>query len=160
MYSHDIASISDAKVDLETELRRRYVTAETRSRLHQRTFRERVIRAYKEQCAMCRLRHEELLDAAHIIPDSEEKGEPTVTNGISLCKLHHAAFDRGIIGIRPDYIVDIRLDILEETDGPMLKYGLQELHGSRLFLPSRAEFLPDPGNLKWRYEAFRAKRIH
>ena len=36
--------------------------------------------AYRRQCAFCRLRHAELLDAA-IVPDAEE-GEPTVANGL------------------------------------------------------------------------------
>ena len=43
------------------------------------------------RCALCRLRHQELLDAAHITPDSEAEGEPLVSNGVVLCKLHHAA---------------------------------------------------------------------
>ncbi len=37
--------------------------------MHQQEFRQRVLRAYRERCAICRLRHEELLDAAHILPD-------------------------------------------------------------------------------------------
>jgi len=36
----------------------------------------------------------ELLDAAHITPDTHPEGEPIVSNGLSLCKLHQAAFDR------------------------------------------------------------------
>lgn len=47
------------------DARRRYVTLMTRRRLHQQTFRQRVLQAYREHCAICRLRHEELLDAAH-----------------------------------------------------------------------------------------------
>jgi hypothetical protein len=59
-----------------------------------------VLRAYRDCCAVCRLRHEELLDAAHILPDGHPRGEPVVRNGLALCKLHHAAFDRHILGIR------------------------------------------------------------
>jgi predicted restriction endonuclease len=51
------------------EPRRAYVTATFPRRLHQVAFRERVLRAYAERCALCRLRHQELLDAAHITPD-------------------------------------------------------------------------------------------
>ncbi len=50
---------------------------------------------------MCRLKHVDLLDAAHILSDSDG-GQPVVTNGLSLCKIHHAAYDRGIVGVRPD----------------------------------------------------------
>jgi hypothetical protein len=31
------------------------------------------------------------------------------------------------LGIRPDLVVEVRRDVLEETDGPMLKYGLQRI---------------------------------
>ena len=72
--------------DTGAEARRAYITASVRNRLHQRGFRERVLRAYREQCAFCRLRHLELLEAAHIIPNGEPDGEPIVKNGISLCK--------------------------------------------------------------------------
>ena len=73
--------------------RRAYITSSVRVRLHQHSFRERVIAAYQSQCSLCRLHHIELLDAAHIIPDNEPEGEPLITNGIALCKLHHAAYD-------------------------------------------------------------------
>jgi len=124
-------------------------------RLHQKTFQARVLEAYREQCALCRLRHRELLDAAHIVPDSEEAGEPVVSNGLALCKLHHAAFDREIIGIRPDLIVEVRGDVLEEVDGPMLRHGLQGFHGQRIHVPGRALEKPDPERLRERYERFR-----
>jgi putative restriction endonuclease len=135
--------------------RRSYVTATVKVRLHQRSFRERVIAAYRSQCSLCRLRHEELLDAAHIIPDNLPEGEPDVSNGIALCKLHHAAFDSFIIGVSPDYRVHVRHDVLNEHDGPILRYGLQELHGSKLILPSSPVKWPNRDSLQWRFEKFR-----
>jgi putative restriction endonuclease len=104
---------------VQTEYRRQYATAAVQVRLHQASFRERVLDAYRTHCAMCRLKHRELLDAAHIIPDSDPDGHPEVSNGLSLCKIHHAAFDRGIIGIRPDYVIEVREDVLREKDGPI-----------------------------------------
>ncbi|MEZ4697596.1 MAG: HNH endonuclease [Rhodothermales bacterium] len=135
---------------------RKYITAVVRQRLHQRGFRERVLRAYSEQCAVCKLKHSELLDAAHIIGDSEERGDPVVTNGISLCKLHHAAFDKFFIGITPDYEVHVREDILNESDGPMLQHGLKERHGQRLIVPRSIASRPDRERLEVRYKRFRA----
>ena len=134
--------------------RRAYITASVRQRLHQRSFRERVLQAYREQCAICRLRHSELLDAAHIIPDGEPDGEPIVPNGLSLCKLHHAAFDRNFIGVRPDYVVEVRSDILDENDGPMLRHGLKEIHGQHLMIPRNNANKPNPVFLERRYERF------
>lgn len=135
---------------------RAYRTVAAQARIHQHTFRARVLRAYREQCALCRLRHDELLDAAHIIPDSAPTGEPVVRNGLALCKLHHAAFDRMFLAVRPDYTVEVRRDILEEEDGPMLRHGLKGVHGQRIVLPRRAEWQPDQNRLEQRYEAFRS----
>lgn len=145
----------EAKQVPTDEARRSYITATIRQRVHQRSFRERVLRAYREQCAMCRLRHEELLDAAHIIPDGEPGGEPVVTNGLALCKLHHAAFDSMFLAVRPDYVVEVRPDILQEEDGPMLIYGLKGVHHQRLVLPRATEHRPNPESLEWRYHRFR-----
>lgn len=74
------------------ERMRRYVVREVRQRLHQPVFRATVMRAYETSCAVCSLRHTQLLDAAHIVPDSHEGGVASVTNGLTLCKIHHAAF--------------------------------------------------------------------
>lgn len=147
---------SDIKLEiqqvLEKKIERRYVTTQVVQRIHQRSFRESVISAYREHCAICRLKHRELLDAAHIIPDSEG-GEPVVQNGLSLCKIHHAAFDNNILGISPDYHVKIREDILTEVDGPMLKWGLQEMDGVKLYLPI-SHNRPNPDWLDERFQRF------
>lgn len=138
------------------EARRAYVTRVVLQRLHQDKFRHRVIAAYRTSCAVCRLRHGELLDAAHILPDGHPNGLPVVPNGLALCKIHHAAYDRNILGVRPDAVVEIRVDVLEEVDGPMLRHGLQDTHGTKLHLPRRVADRPKPEFLEERYELFRA----
>lgn len=141
--------------ELDVSARRRaYATAAVKVRLHQHRFRLLVVSAYQERCAICRLRHPELLDAAHILPDRDERGRPEVPNGLSLCKIHHGAYDANILGVAPDYIVHIRRDVLEEHDGPMLLHGLQELHGSRIVLPRRHH--PKPEYLEERFGQFQA----
>ncbi|MGZ0152748.1 HNH endonuclease [Kribbella sp. WER1] len=135
---------------------KQYAEQVTRRRLHQPVFRASVIRAYQTQCAVCRLQHGELLDAAHILPDSHENGMPHVSNGLSLCKIHHAAYDRNLMGIRPDNVVEINRELLAERDGPMLKYGLQQMHGSTIAVPRRRLDRPDPDALAWRYAQFQA----
>ena len=137
-------------------IRREYTMSVARQRLHQRVFRERVLKAYRHQCAFCRLRHSELLDAAHIIPDSEPEGEPVVSNGLALCRLHHAAFDRFFLGVSPDRIIQVRPDILGESDGPTLRHALQGLHGIRIILPISARDQPDVAFLARRYDRFLA----
>jgi len=137
------------------ELRRAYVTTLSLRRLHQQRFRLRVLRAYRESCAVCSLRHGELLEASHILPDGHPLGEPSVRNGIALCKLHHAAYDRNILGIGPDLRVSIRTDILQEVDGPMLRHGLQGFEGSRIRVPSVESMRPAPEFLAERFLIFR-----
>jgi putative restriction endonuclease len=136
-------------------LDRRYARRLTLQRLHQVLFRPRVLRAYDTRCALCRLRHAPLLDAAHILPDHHPNGEPIVPNGLAMCKIHHAAYDANIIGIRPDRVVDVRHDVLAEIDGPMLRHGLQEMHGATIFMPRSRRDQPDPARLEERYEQFR-----
>ena len=82
-------------------------------------------------------------------------GDPIVINGLSLCKIHHAAFDSNIIGITPDFKIEIREDILRETDGPMLKHGIQELQSQKIILPSSRNLWPDRERLSIRYAKFR-----
>lgn len=139
-----------------SEARQSYATAQVRVRLHQRAFRERVLAAYRRQCAFCRFRHEELLDAAHIIADTRVGGEPIVPNGLALCSLHHSAFDRHFVGVTPDYEIRVRPDILEEDDGPTLVHGIQALHRQKLLVPRARELRPDRDRLAIRYEEFRS----
>ncbi len=146
-------TVGENAIHDDGQSRQMYITRKTRIRLRQHIFREKVLKAYREQCALCKLRHKELLDAAHIIP-AAEKGNITVNNGISLCKLHHAAFDNFLIGITPDFQVEVKKDILMERDGPMLQYGLKDLHRSSIILPARKVAWPDQDFLSQRYKDF------
>lgn len=154
LYKSDNKGLLAVKEDSAIYGRRAYITASVKVRLHQRSFRERVLRAYNNQCSLCRLKHLELLDAAHIMPDNEEEGLPLVNNGLSLCKIHHSAFDTYIIGITPDYKIKVRHDILHETDGPMLKYGIQSLEGHNIILPNNSKNWPNKEKLDYRYNLF------
>jgi putative restriction endonuclease len=135
--------------------RREYAERIVRQRLHQPIFRRQVLQAYRTQCALCRLRHGELLDAAHVKEDSEG-GEPVVPNGIAMCAIHHRAFDSFVVGVRPDYVIEVRRDVLGEVDGPTLQHALQGIHGSELVVPTRRSARPDRELLEARYERFRA----
>lgn len=139
-----------------TAPQRQYAIRLAKQRLHQPAFRTRVLVAYATRCAVCELKHGALLDAAHIVSDGHELGTPTVPNGLSLCKIHHAAYDQNMLGVTPDYEVRIALDLLNEIDGPMLKHGLQEMHGRQLTLPVRRSDRPDRDHLAWRFEQFGA----
>jgi putative restriction endonuclease len=135
--------------------RRAYLARLMSQRLHQTKFRVQVLSAYREMCAVCRLRHSELLDAAHILPDTDPRGEPIVPNGVALCGLHHSAFDADILGIRPDRVIEIRRDVLEEADGPMLRHGLQGFDNERILVPRNPAQQPNSEFLAERYARFK-----
>ena len=133
-----------------------YATTTVKRRLHQHRFRQLVIAAYGERCTVCRLHHSELLDAAHILEDRDERGKPEVPNGLALCGVHHGAFDANIMGIASDRRIHIRKDILDEVDGPMLRHGLQEMNGSIIRVPARRELQPREEYLEERFSRFMA----
>jgi putative restriction endonuclease len=139
---------------VSTEDIRRYATREALVRLHQHRFRAAVLRAYTTRCAVCRLREVSLLQAAHILEDRDPRGFARIDNGISLCAIHHLAYDRNLLGIDPDGVVHIAQRLLEEIDGPMLTNGLQGFHGSLILKPRRGDERPDPKRLKVRFERF------
>ena len=155
-----VVALDDASERLRADLEendpalvRQYATRVVRERLHQPMFRERVLFAYQERCAICRLAHRRLLDAAHVLPDAKG-GKPVVTNGIAMCKIHHAAYDVDIFGISPTYRVGVRPDVLEETDGPTLRHTLQAINDQLIELPSRRAARPDPDLLQIRWRQF------
>ncbi len=155
-FDSDLALDVDSVGSSDGEARRVYVTQEVLRRVHQARFRQQVLKAYRISCAICRLKHAQLLDAAHILPDGHAFGLPVVPNGLALCKIHHAAFDRNMIGVRPDSVVEVKSAILDESDGPMLRYGLQECNGQKLLVvPHRPIDRPSHDFLEERYELFR-----
>src|SRR5690625_553326 len=141
-------------LDRLSEPQRAYAHRLAKQRLHQPAFRARVLVAYQRQCSICQLNHPSLLDAAHIIPDSHTHGIPTVNNGVSLCKIHHAAYDQDMLGLDADYRVHVNKKLLTDKDGPMLKHGLQEMHGRQLWIPANKKEQPDRDYLRERYQAF------
>jgi putative restriction endonuclease len=74
---------------------------------------------------------------------------------LARCGSDHAAFDRYVLGIRPDLVIEVRRDVLEEIDGPMLRYGLQEIAGQKLHVPASRGERPQTALLEERYALFR-----
>lgn len=133
---------------------RRYVVRQVKQRLHQAQFRRAVIPAYREQCAICRLKEPQLLDAAHIVGDLEERGDPVISNGLSLCSIHHRAFDEDLVGVAPDLRVHVSRRLLDDEDGPMLDL-LKGSHGITIEAPAKKVWRPDPERLAIRFDRFR-----
>jgi putative restriction endonuclease len=114
---------------------RRFALRMVSQRLHQATFREAVLSAYAGRCAISRLPEPRLLDAAHIMADGDEiMGQPIVSNGIPLSKVHHAAFDANLIGIDPDFRIHVSDHLLSINDGPMLEQGIKAMAGKLILM--------------------------
>jgi len=146
----------DALVPPENPLERRYALRMVKQRLHQASFREAVITAYNGRCALSGLPEPLLLDAAHIVADKDERfGQPVVSNGIPLSKIHHAAFDAHLIGIDPDYHLHVSDRLLGQKDGPMLE-ALKRLNGEMIHLPGRSKDRPDRDRLELRFTRFKS----
>ncbi|MGH3137179.1 MAG: HNH endonuclease [Gaiellaceae bacterium] len=140
---------------IDDPVERQYVFRETRVRVHQAHFRRLILPPYQTKCTICSLREERLLDAAHIIGDADDQGEPVISNGLSLCTIHHRAFDNDLVGISPDYEVHVSRSLLQDEDGPMLDL-LKGFHRQSINLPRRRAWRPDPERLAIRFERFRS----
>lgn len=114
-----------------------------------------VLDAYGGRCSLSGLPVRTLLTAAHIYPDLHELGVAHVTNGIALSTLHHTAYDTKLIGITPDYRVEVSDRIFSETDGPLLD-GLKALHKTKIRLPREVELRPNREALAFRFEEFQS----
>jgi putative restriction endonuclease len=140
-------------VQIEDEIERRYAVRQVRRRIHQAQFRGAVVPAYLDRCAVCRLREVRLLDAAHIVADADELGEPVVANGLSLCTIHHRAYDHDLMGVSPDRRVHVSRRLLDEDDGPMLEL-LKGAHGAAIDVPAQRALQPDRERLALRFTRF------
>ena len=156
--SETVVHSAGVEREAPTAAERRYGLRLVRQRLHQATFREAVLAAYGSRCAISGLPEPRLLDAAHIAPDRDEAfGQPVVSNGLPLSKVHHAAFDQHLIGIDPDFRVHVSPQLLSIDDGPMLEQGIKAMAGRTIRLPARLADHPDRNRLAARFADFRGR---
>ncbi len=85
-------------------------------------FRKSVVHLYDYRCAFCRLKvtrslSQSIVDGAHIKPFSEFY-DNRPDNGISLCKNHHWAFDRGWFAVDDRYQIIVASDLQEDSPHP------------------------------------------
>jgi putative restriction endonuclease len=103
-------------------------------------FRQRVLFAYGNRCAITRVQLR-LIDAAHILPVGAARSSDSVTNGLCLSPTYHRAFDAGLIYLDEDFRMQINLSRLAILQAANLAGGLDTFRarlGERIFLP------PDP----------------
>jgi len=113
-------------------------------------FKQVVYDAYSERCAFCGIQLE-LVAAAHIVPHSHERGNDDPTNGISLCALHHAAFDSGLVFMDEDYSIKVNEEKIKYLtkigkDGGLRKF--EGLHFEKIQLPRTRTVYPSAEYIK------------
>jgi putative restriction endonuclease len=137
----------------------------TKSLVRDRLFSKSVIYVYEHRCAVCKLmmktnnlRFRSIVDAAHIKPFAEFNNNQ-LSNGISLCKNHHWAFDNGCFGIEKvsdeKYLVITSHNFQEESsnkDEDMRTIPLTKYHGKEILLPIKKEYRPDKSAIDWHRE--------
>jgi len=132
----------------------RYLVRETKVRLHQSSFRAAVLGAYKSRCAITGIAEPRLIEAAHIVPDSQVVGNQLVNNGIALSNLHHRAFDRNLLGIDGDYRIHISARIKELFPNEFVKQAFIVRDGHGLIMPAKVGLYPDRDSLAERFESY------
>ncbi|NLB66210.1 MAG: HNH endonuclease [Lentisphaerae bacterium] len=111
-----------------------------KQRRGQAYFRECVLNNYEEQCAVTRIAVRDLLVASHILPwSSHPKERLNVQNGISLSRLHDAAFDRGYIAFDHDYCLLVSGELRDQFGSwEMFFANFERFEGQTLFIPPEA----------------------
>jgi putative restriction endonuclease len=121
-------------------------------------FRKAVVHIYDYRCAFCRLKvmrtlTQNIVDGSHIKPFAQFY-DNQVDNGISLCKNHHWAFDRGWFAIDDDYRIIVTNDLEEQS--PNAK-PMKDFQRERILLPASEKYLPRLDSLQWhRQNVFKA----
>jgi putative restriction endonuclease len=122
-------------------LEKRYATTLVERRLHQARFRNQILQAYRERCAVCVLRVRPLLDGAHLVPDRDPRQTIMVNEGMALCALHHRALDARILRFDETYRIRVELPS-GVTNGEGEKAMLLAYDGRPLSIPAKPEHRP------------------
>ncbi|SFQ24257.1 HNH endonuclease [Lachnospiraceae bacterium XBB1006] len=101
-----------------------------------RRFRNEVLKAYGNRCAICRCGEEKLLEAAHIVAVADG-GNDESKNGICLCANHHIMFDKGLIKI--DFENKNIMDIADSVRAMAWYTEFIEMHGGRILCRNDGE---------------------
>jgi putative restriction endonuclease len=127
--------VSDQEVSVLSEPRRRIV--ETVSRLSRKSnFRQQVLQAYGNRCAITRVQLR-LVDAAHVLSVGAPDSSDDVRNGIALAPTYHRAYDNGLIFLDDQYNMKINPAKVADLRTLKLDGGLQTFsaHLGRVNLP-------------------------
>lgn len=143
---NDIESVDIESISSIPNFERRKVVETIVRRYRAADFRRRVLGAYNHRCAMCGIQLD-LLDAAHILPVAAEKSTDDTNNGVALCKLHHAAFDRNLVSFDENYRIEVSHSELKRLADAQRGCGavdFRRMLKEALVLPSDRRDYPSP----------------
>lgn len=117
-----------------------------RPRIGQGAFRLTLTDAYRKRCALTGESTLPVLEAAHIVPFSDE-GTHDIRNGLLLRADFHKLFDAGLVSVAPDLTIKISPRIREAWLNGKVYY---RLHNQPLtVVPENPAHQPDPDRLNW-----------
>jgi putative restriction endonuclease len=128
----------------EAQVIRRYRLTEMMRAVRDAKFRPAVLQAYSNRCALCPISLN-LVDAAHIVPVKRPHSTDEVTNGLALCRLHHAAYDASLVGVKSDYTILINPAAVDRLKELKFLHGLDEFKAllrPKIYHPSELEVRP------------------
>lgn len=143
---NDLEALTDDKIASIQNKERKIVLSRIARKYRAADFRKRVLGAYSNRCAVCGVQLE-LVDAAHIIPVAASSSTDETKNGISLCKLHHTAFDRNLISFNEQYKIEVSDNEVARLAKANLIDGLKEFKQhllTAIILPSDIRDYPPP----------------
>lgn len=117
-------------------------------RLGQGAFRLAVTSAYGAACAVTSEHSLPALEAAHIRPFADG-GPHAVSNGLLLRSDIHRLFDRGYVGVTPEFRFVVSTRLKRDYSNGRTYYPLAE---KVIQLPSMTADKPDPALLQWHME--------
>ncbi len=132
------------------------------SAIRARGFRQAVLQAYDRSCAFCGMKISTPdnaiweAQAAHIVPHSF-MGKDDIWNGLSLCHIHHWAFDVGWLSIQDDFTIQVssKIATLSPLFGKMQGFDCVRIYSTekiQMRLPSNKNLRPHQAALVWHRE--------
>lgn len=134
---HELETLSEPRKRIIQEVRRLARLA---------SFRQRVLFAYGNRCAVTRVQLR-LVDAAHILPVGADGSTDHVRNGIALSPTYHRAFDAGLIYLDEESRMRLNENQLRDLEQKDLALGIDVFKGPlgrRIFLPPDPAQRPSP----------------
>lgn len=114
---------------------------QTKQRRGQEYFRDAVLNNFGGRCGITQLAVRELLVASHILPwGSHPEERLNVRNGLSLSRLHDAAFDRGLIAFDDELRLVLSSRLKAELPQRAIAENFGAYVGEALHVPDDAAF--------------------